>query len=138
MGKQYQSVVTKNQPKVPKAIMKTKRIKLREGMDIQQTTYVPVADSKKPMPMVSTTISVGGESVRLNGVNAEEIMLVLAAMLDELQKQKDELNEIVAEQQEKWHEINSAIYEATKNIKKNYGVHNPEKSEEIIVNLKAV
>jgi len=127
----YASVKFKGKRIVPKAFMQTKKIKLREGFGIQQTTFVPEAQEGKPMPMLCMTLSVGGDSIRMNANTAEDLLLSLSAMMEQVASCRDRLDQILSQEQEQWIIIHRAILDVKKSPKGvNFDTH--EDDEKVI------
>jgi len=129
--KKYASVRFSKQKIVPKAFMKTRQIKLRDGFKFQQTTFVPEAQEGKPMPMVCMTLSVGGESIRLNAGNSEDLLIAVSAMLEELKVSRSQIDEAVLKEQEQWYAIHDAI-RSVKSAAKGVNFDTEEQEENII------
>jgi hypothetical protein len=129
--KKYASVRFSKQKIVPKAFMKTRQIKLRDGFKFQQTTFVPEAQEGKPMPMVCMTLSVGGESIRLNAGTSEDLLVAVSAMLEELKNSRNQIDEAVFKEQEQWYAIHDAI-RSVKSAAKGVNFDTEEQDENVI------
>jgi len=111
MAKQHGYFQFSRNNQVPKALMGTRKIFVRDSFDCCATMWVPKASLQKPQPLISISITTADSSARLSAPTSEELKNALLEMVAWIDEVGNEFEEAQGKESEKWVSLHKAYQE---------------------------
>lgn len=110
MTKQYGTFQFSKHNQVPKALMATKKIFVRDQFDCSATMWVPKAALQKPQPLISVSITTADSSARLSAPTTEELKNALLEMVAWIDSVGSEFEEAQDNEFGRWVSLHQAYH----------------------------